>query len=191
MILLTISIEVKSDWITYCQLGLSLISVIITLFGVLYVVKSFNAQKEINEEQRQINLDQKKLNQLAMEKDRREIRPYFKIDLNYQWQSETTTFNILLHNAIAFDVMIEYIRDGRYDVTQNILLQSEWVVGFGMMVKFGMNSIENNKTDAVGIVTMKFKDESQRAYQQIVHAVDSSIYISVPRIIEDYSIWQT
>jgi hypothetical protein len=87
--------------------------------------------------------------------------------------------------------MIEYIRDGRYDVTQNILLQSEWVVGFGMMVKFGMNSIENNKTDAVGIVTMKFKDESQRAYQQIVHAVDSSIYISVPRIIEDYSIWQT
>ncbi|MBS1523914.1 MAG: hypothetical protein JST50_23125 [Bacteroidetes bacterium] len=189
MEVLTISVSIKDDWVTYLQLIFSFISLIITFFGVLYVVKTFNSQKEINEEQRQINLDQKVLNNLAMEKDRREIRPYFKLRAINGMLFNPHYIDLYLDNAIAFEVLIEYTSGGRYNVQPNVLVQSEWHVGFEMRVIFTENSEENNQTDGVGILNVKFKDESNRAYSQSVH-INNVAYISIPRLVENYSMWQ-
>jgi cbb3-type cytochrome oxidase subunit 3 len=72
----------------------SILGFVITLLGTLYVAITFHQQKKINK-------TQEKLNIIALEKDRRELLPYFiGINLgNYAWDEpidNETTYELKL-----------------------------------------------------------------------------------------------
>jgi hypothetical protein len=177
------------DWPAWIQAGCAFVAIIITGLGTLFVVKSFLQQKKINSEQQEINRQQMEINRLAMEKDRREIRPYFKFSLLRPLERDVV-ITLKLENALAFEVIFEYSKNGRYNVNPNVMLQSEWPVDHQMEIMFGLNDDQNNHTDSIGITIIKFKDEAGRAYSQSISYMNQRVDVSVPRLIENYSIWQ-
>lgn len=80
------------------QAVFSIFGVIITLLGTIYVAITFHQQRKINAVQQNINL-------LAIEKDRRELFPWFTGVVDRE--SDTTVFyNLILKDNKALDVEI-------------------------------------------------------------------------------------
>lgn len=165
-----------------------IIIVLITFIGTIYIVKSFMNQKRLNKNQLKINQQQTEINRLLMEKDRREIRPYFKIN-QLSKNFEYTYLDLKLDNAIAFMIKFSYDSKDTYEISQNILYQNEWEVGGMMRIKMLEKDFKGKKSISVSLIEIIFKDEAGRAYKQQLIA-SSDFKITVPTLIEDYGIWK-
>jgi hypothetical protein len=172
---------------SWIQAFCSVLGLIITALGTLYVVKSFREQAKINRQQTEIN-------RLAMEKDRREIRPYFKIDKDWGWGHNGNIpeykFSINLSNAPAYNVEIrpnsangEQFQDNKHSPVMLSTIDLVYTSEFPLNKSFDVLLTPNpNPGHVVSVVIIVFNDEQGRKYRQIVE-FSEQINISIPKLI--------
>lgn len=157
--------------------------VIVTFAGTLYIALSFN-------EQRKINVQQAEINRLSMERDRREIRPYFKIASERHYPEDGVyMMNLELTHAFATSIMFTYFNKGEYIAQTNVIQQAEWEVGAKMQIQVVDNKKEDAIKGSVGLVHIKFKDEDDRCYDQTITMGNNRFDITFPKRIDNFSVW--
>lgn len=161
-----------SDWII----------VLVTAIGTLYIVLSFDEQGKINKQQTE-------LNRLAMEKDRREIRPYFKIESEKLMPyADLYEVHIALENAPAQSVEITYSTTTDYIANPDISFREEWEVGNKLYLRLSSNKDIGSTKAYIGIVDMKFKDEDGRCYMQNINFNGRRFDTTFPKLTKEYTI---
>ncbi len=150
--------------------------VITTFLGTLFIVLSFNAQRRINKEQKDIN-------RLALEKNRREIRPFFHIYPREEMDGniiEQRLIKINLENALAYNVRFNFNVNSRFVIEQEPPLEKRiWELNEFFEVSYILQNLNDNAPANIGYV--EFLDEDNRIYTQVIKSDEhDNLFISKP-----------
>ena len=156
------------------------IMVLISLLGTLVIAGSFINQLGINKQQA-------KINRLLTEKERREIRPWFKVkDFQIGFGGYVT---IELSNWLAVNVRIDPAKGGKYIVMSNLKIEFLLEVNSTFTITFKPNSEENNITRESKLLTIYSQAEDELScYQQEVWVKNDKPYITIPKRISEYKL---
>lgn len=179
MILLEAPIPSTTDWI---QAVGSLFAVAGLIYTLYQQNKTSNEHSNTLELQRQMLDDQKTLLKLESEKDRRYIKPFFKVKPHY-WDVGSSYieygFTVFLERNDAHFVGVFIIEpnSARIDFTAD--LYDLWEVGTERTFK----TLHPVKFDnQFPVMEIKFRDEDGRFYHQFVNLVFDKFQISLPEL---------
>ena len=125
--------------------------VIVTIITAYFIWKTLHEQVIINK--------------VSINKDRRDVRPEFKII----YDSEDLTFKLYVTNATAINVIIH--NKSHVEKPQNITV---WHKEFKKVV-----------VPEYSIWTICFKDEDGREYKQEISGNKDGVFIDFPRLLKD------
>ncbi|MDR3696929.1 hypothetical protein [Mucilaginibacter sp.] len=122
--------------------------------------------------------EQKKINIVLINKNRRDIRPEFKIKF------EDPYFKLYISNAIAINVLIFKTNTFGKTIYEDPEIIPVWHKEYNkMQIPHDIFSISNRD---YSIWTIHYKDEDGREYKQEVSGgSDGGIYIDFPKLVKD------
>jgi hypothetical protein len=157
------------------QTILSILGFIVGLIGTVLVVLSFRKQVKINKEQHE-------LNRLSMEKNRREIRPRFKIiDESIKCSNGMATYQVRLTHAWAFNISVFTKTDGTSDIRST---HREWDTEDLPVTYSHLNLMLEPGARYIILQEINFHDEDKRQYHQEIRYNGQTVYITLPEYVK-------
>jgi len=166
------SLPMLTDWI---QAISSALYTLITLFGAIYIVRTFRLQARINEQQRLVNAQQATLNSLSLEKHRREIRPEFIVK-----SCSADSFYLILENAIALRVVLFETDSVGKDIENTMEIYPVWHPNKNAST-LGFPKDRGGNME-MEIFNIYFHDEDGRQYSQTISMESRKAFITFPKL---------
>ena len=179
---LTTCLVNQTSWINdpqWIQAYCSVAGLIITGLGTIYIAASFKQQAKVNRQQLE-------LNRLAVENNRREIRPYFKVN-GFTWvhvdDQVVYSCNLFLTNAIAYEAHFDINEtEGKYAPMYCAELSNVFVHTVSLETVFLVTFFKNDKAgNGITLLNLKYQDEEGRDYVQTLDFDGDELKVSVPR----------
>lgn len=118
------------------------------------------------------------INRLSMEKNRREIRPYFKAVKNSALNTNISC-TLYLESADAFYIYFNYQNGERLEYKNELMPLVKWSISDRKSIEF--NLLDNEEMFfGIRILAIGFNDEDGRTYCQTVTYIDGEFKTDLP-----------